>query len=166
VLLLALAAPLVNRGSSRRMPALELGALLGFFAVLWVFFSGVNYTRLQFNTGLRYLSPILPFLFVPAALVLMRLPRFAAYAIGVAAIAQGWSLAMYRDVERGPLGVFDPVLQVFAGGFQLPALTTLARVGGPFAFYMPYGPNPIPLFLLAAALIWGVWRLPAARARR
>jgi hypothetical protein len=131
-----------------------------------VFFSGVNYTRLQFNTGLRYLSPILPFLFVPAALVLMRLPRIAAFAVGVLAIAEGWSLAMYRDVERGPLGVLDPVLQVFIGGFQLPALTTLARVSGPFEFYMPFGPNPIPLFLLAAALIWGVWRVPATRVGR
>ena len=159
VLLLALAAPFINRGASRRVPALELSALLGFGAVLWLFFSGVNYTRLQFNTGLRYLSPILPFLFVPAALTLMRLPRFAAYVIGVLAVAQGWALAMYRDVERGPLGVLDPVLQVFIGGFQLPVLTTLSRVGGPFELYLPFGPSPIPLFLLTATIIFGVWRV-------
>ena len=111
-----------------RVPALELAALLGIFVLLWVFFSGVNYTRLQFNTGIRYLSATLPFLFVPAAITLMRLPRRVIYFIAIAAIAQAWCLAMYRDVEIGRFGVFDPVLQVFLGGFRLPFLTTLSRV--------------------------------------
>jgi hypothetical protein len=163
LMLLALIAPLANRGRARRVPALELAALLGMFVLLWVFFSGVNYTRLQFNTGLRYLSPTLPFLFVPAAIALMRLPRRVIYFIAIAAIAQAWCLAMYRDVEIGRFGVFDPVLQVFLGGFRLPFLTTLSRVGGALKEYFPNGVSPVPLFALTAAVIYGVWRAPRFR---
>ena len=162
LLLLALAAPPVDR-AVRRLPTLELTALLGFAIAVWVFFSGVNYTRLQFNTGIRYLSPLFPFLFVPTALVLMRLPRRIAYLIGVLAITQAWCMAMYRDVERGPLGVLEPVLHVFLGGFQLPALTTISRIGGAFADYFPTGVSPLPLFALAAAVLSVIWVAPSAR---
>ena len=40
--------------------------------------------------------------------------------IAVAAVAQAWCMAMYRDVERG-LGVLDLVFRMFTGGFQLPS---------------------------------------------
>jgi hypothetical protein len=135
--------------------------MLAFFGALWVFFSCVNYTRLQFNTGTRYLAPIFPFLFVPAAIALMRLPRLAAYIVGVLAIFQGWSLAMYRDVERG-LGIFEPVLQTLFGGFTLPVLTTLSRAGSTYGSYFA-DPTPVPLFLLVGALLYGVWRIPVSR---
>ena len=165
ILLFALAAPFVARRTGRRLPAFELAALLGTAAALWVFFSGVNYTRLQFNTGIRYLAPTFPFLFVPAAVVLMRLPRPVVYFVSVAAVAQAWCLAMYRDVERGSLGVLEPVLQTFLGGFQLPVLTTLARVGGPLERYFPGGVSPLPLFVLTAAIVYGIWRWPPSTHR-
>jgi hypothetical protein len=162
LLLLALAAPLLDRGPGRRIPGLELAMLLGIFIALWLFFSGVNYTRLQFNTGIRYLSPIFPFLFVPAAVVLMRLPRHLVHLLGVLAIAEGWCLAMHRDVERGG-GVFDPIAHVFLGGFKLPALTTVSRLGGPFEAFVAGGVSPLPLFALAGAIVYGIWKAPMFR---
>lgn len=162
LLLLAFASPFVNRGPNRRIPTVELTFLLTLFVVLWVFFSGVNYTRLQFNTGIRYLVPIFPFLFVPAALVLMRLPRIAVYLIAVFSIAQSWCMAMERDVERG-LGVLDPILHVFIGGFKLPLLTVLSRMGTQYGDYAAHGVSPLPLFALAAAIIFGIWTLRAGR---
>jgi hypothetical protein len=162
LLLLAAAAPFVHRG---RLPRLELWTMLGVFLGLWVFCAGVNYSRLQFNTGLRHLAPALPFLFVPAALALMRLPRRAAYFIGVLSIAQAWSMAMYRDVERG-LGLLEPVLHVFFGGFQLPVFTVLSQMGAQYGDYFARGVSPLPALLLAAALIYGIWspRLASSRA--
>jgi len=154
--LLALFAPSVNRGARRSMPTLELTTTLAFFVVLWVFFSGVNYTRLQFNTGIRYLAPIFPFLFVPAALTLVRLPRLAIYFMAVFCVTESWCMAMYRDVERG-LGVLDPVLHVFIGGFQLPALTTVSRMGAQFGEFIARGVSPLPLFALTAAILYCVW---------
>ncbi|MBI5085885.1 MAG: hypothetical protein HZB13_14955 [Acidobacteria bacterium] len=151
--LLALAAPWLKRSP---VPGRAVAAMLGTAALLLAFFSCVNYTRLQFNTGLRYMAPALPLLYIPAAAVLARLPRAAQYFIGVAAVAQAWSMAMYRDVERG-WGVLDPIARVLAGGFQLPALTTLARLGGRTEL-LELGVSPLPLFALAAALIYGIWR--------
>jgi hypothetical protein len=134
--------------------------MLGVFLGFWLLFGSVNYTRLQFNTGIRYLSPTFPFLFVLTAIVLMRLPRPAVYFLGVAAVAQAWCLAMYRDVERGSFGVFEPVLQVMLGGFKLPALTTISRLGAGLEDYFPNGPSPLPLFVLTAAVVYGIWRIP------
>jgi hypothetical protein len=159
LLLLALFSPLARR---RALPNFELAFILLLFAAFWLFFSGSNYTRLQFNTGIRYMAPMLPFLFVPAAVMLMRLPRFAVYFIGVISVTESWCLAMYRDVEHG-YGVLDPVLQVFLGGFQLPALTTLFYMGGQYGNFFRIGVSPLPLFTLAAAVLYGVWSPRLAR---
>lgn len=161
--LLALATPWVNRGTGRRVAAFELGAILAIVAAFWLFCGGVSYARLQFNSGIRHLAPIFPFLFLPVAIVLSRLPAALVWLASVLTIAQAWCLAMYRDVEIGPLGVFDSVVQVFLGGFQLPALTTLSRLGGGVAAYFPHGVSPLPLFALTAAVLFVIWRAPRGR---
>ena len=107
----------------------------------------------------RIRAPALPLLFIPAALVLRQWfagrARFAVYLVAIAAMAQSWCLAMYRDVERG-LGLGEPILRVFLGGFQLPALTTISRLaGGELA-----QSSALPLLLLALAgcILYGVWK--------
>jgi hypothetical protein len=155
LLLLAFFAPSGNRRLRRWCVAMAAG--------LWLFASCVGYARLQFNTGVRYLAPAIPFLFVPAALALMRLPRMAAYFVAVLSVAQAWCLAMYRDVERG-LGIFDPVIRAFTGGFTTPLLTVLSRLGGQYGDYFASGVSPLPLFALAAALLYGLWRREAKEA--
>lgn len=127
--LFALAAPFVYRRTS--LGSLELLLLLAIPAGVLLFFSGVHYTRLQFNTGIRYMSAVFPFLFVPAAVGLAQLPSRVLYFTGLFALVEAWCLAMHRDVERG-LGLLDPILHVFIGGFQLPVLTVVSRLGGQF----------------------------------
>jgi len=127
-----------------------------FFVLFWVFFSSVNYTRLQYNTGVRYMAPMIPVLYLPTVAVLSRLSRPLLYFISAAAITQAWCMAMYRDVERG-LGVLDPILHVFLGGFQLPALTTLTRMNLGLEA-LANGVSPLPLFALTGALLYGIWR--------
>ena len=157
LMLLALLAPFFNRGKNQQLPGLELATMLGLFLTLWIFFSGSNYTRLQFNTGIRYLAPIFPFIFVPAAFVLMRLPRFAIYAIALLSMVISWPLAMYRDVESGP-GILNPILHFFFNGFQLPALATLSQMsGGQYGTFFTDGISAVPLLLLAAAILYSIW---------
>jgi hypothetical protein len=67
-------------------------------------------------------------------------------------------MAMHRDVERG-LGVLDPVLHVFLGGFKLPVFTVLSRMGDQLGEYVAHGVSPLPLFVLAAAILYGVWAI-------
>ena len=69
---LALLCPFLKRRARSALPTPELFFILALFVGLWMFFSGSNYTRLQFNTGIRYLAPIFPFLFIPAAVALLR----------------------------------------------------------------------------------------------
>jgi hypothetical protein len=153
--LLALAAPLWNRGKAQRVAPLEMAVLLGLPLGLILFCSGISYTRLQFNTGLRYLAPLLPFLFVPAAMALAHLPRRVQYFVAVAAVTQAWCMAMYREVERG-FGLLDPVVHVFTGGFQLPALTVLSRLSQ-FSEYTGPMASPLPVLVLTGALVCGIW---------
>jgi hypothetical protein len=123
---------------------------------LWLFCGGISYVRLQYNNGLRYLAPLLPYMFVLAALVLVRLPRRLTYLLSIAAVAQAWSMAMYRDVERG-LGVLDPILHVFIGGFQLPVLTVLSRMNGQYGEYASSGVSPLPILIVLGALLAVIW---------
>jgi hypothetical protein len=160
IMLFAFSTPFLDRGSEKRLPKMELIFLLGIFVAFWLFFSGSNYTRLQFNTGIRYLAAVFPFLFVPVAVALARLPRRAVYLVSIISVAEAWSLAMYRDVEK-PLGVLDPVLRFFLGGFQLPALATVSRMGDQSGSLIPNGASALPLLLLAGVVILAIW-LPGA----
>ncbi len=153
VLMLAVASLLPDR--RRALRGLELATCLLIPLAVWVFFSGNNYTRLQWNTGIRYMAPVLPFLFIPAALALLRLPRTAALLIGLGSIVLNWCMAMSRIPWR-PLGVFHSVIDVFTAGFQLPALTTLSQMEA-FRAWVPEHVSPLPLFALVAALIGIVW---------
>ena len=163
-LLLLAFVPFFFRKHARSVPAMELSFLVAFFLMIWFFFSGSNYTRLQFNTGVRYLTAVVPFLFIPAALALMSLPRFAIRFLAIFSITVSWCLAMHRDVERG-LGILDPILRVFLGGFELPALTTISRMKE-FSEHVPSGPSPLPLFVLTAVVLYCLWRFPFRERRR
>jgi len=164
LMLLAVLYPLVSRKDTQLLPNQELVFVLSVFLAFWLFFSGSNYTRLQFNTGIRYMTPILPFLFLPAALMLLRMPRPIIYFVAVVSVTESWCLAMVRDVERG-FGVLDPMLRVFIGGFQLPVLNTISRLSGEFGELVEHGVSPLPLFVLAGVILYGVWspRLAALR---
>jgi len=72
-------------------------------------------------------------------------------------------MAMYRDVERG-LGVLEPVIHVFTGGFQLPFLTVLSRMTQ-YSEYTSGGVSPLPVLLLVAAVIYGLWSLRISHVR-
>jgi len=158
ILLLAVVSPLRNRRTGQLLPTRELTSMIMLFVTLWVFFSGSNYTRLQFNTGIRYMTPALPFLFVPAAIALNSLPRLPIYFTALVSVAGSWSLAMHRDVERG-LGVLDPIVHIFLGGFKLPVLTTLSRMGGKYREFFEHGTSPLPLFAFTAVVLWIIWTL-------
>ena len=171
--LLAVVAPFVNR-RWRLLPRAELVMCLGVSAALFLFFSCVQYTRWQFNTGIRYLSPAFPFLFLAVVSVLRKLPPLSVRSISVASVAIAWCMAMVRDVSGGKveltdpdtgLGVLDPIRTVFTSGLQLPAITTLSRMD---AYRHLIDPNfaTLLLFVLAAVLVLVVWKPKALNVGR
>ena len=164
LMLLALASPWINRGQRRAVPSGEFAAMLAISAAFVLFFGGWASVTIQYTYGLRYIAPILPFFFIPTAIVLVRLPRFLVWLAAIAAVAEAWCMAMYRDVERG-FGVLDTVLHVFIGGFQLPALTVLSRMGRAYGEYAAGGVSPLPVFALTAAILLAIWSRRSERRR-
>jgi hypothetical protein len=168
--LLALVAPIVNgrarRGSNVVLERTDLLACVGIAVAFFLFFSGVHYTRWQFNTGIRYLAPAFPFLFILTSVVLLRLPGWVARVVGVGSIAFAWSMAMVRDVSGGKvelsdpdtgLGVLDPLISVLTSGPQLPVLTTLSRMEA-YGALSSGAIHPLLVLALLGGLLWVVWR--------
>lgn len=157
ILILAFFAPLINRGEKQILPTLEMIFILMIFLALWLFLAGNNYSRLQFNSGVRYLTGIIPFLFILVSITLVRLPRFIQGIIVALSIYQSWSLAMYRDVENS-LGVMSPITRLTFEGFTLPVLETASRFQYPFIGVFSSPILPIALLILMALILIIIWR--------
>ncbi len=155
VLLVAFAAPFVRGGSQPRLGRLELVTCFAMLVAIWLFSSSVAFARLQWNTGVRYLMPAVPFLILASAPVWVRMaPRLAA-PLAAGAILQGWSLAMVRETPAESLAT------VLLGGLQLPWLTVLGKMGGQYVpFFERQAPDPTLLVLaVGLALAWLWWPL-------
>lgn len=157
ILLLAFFAPAWLKKDSRLLENRELLFVLAFVVSFFVFCAANQYGRMQFNTGVRHIVPVVPFLFLLAASVLLRMPRTVAVFIGLLTTYWSWCLVMYRDVEQG-LGVFESLKHITLEGFRLPWLTTLERMG------FVQNASVIPVFLMCAVLIWALWSIGANHA--
>lgn len=155
ILLLALYVPGWFNPRIRIVGNRETAFILLFTAGFFIFGAANQYGYMQFNTGVRHMVPVTPFLFLLAAGVLTRMPLIAAIPIGVLTTYWSWCLAMYREVgDYHPLGVIDAVSQITLHGVRLPWLTTLEELN-----YIPAGVLAVPLLLLLGLGIWMVWRV-------
>jgi len=155
LLILALAAPFLVRRGTSFLPKRELIVCFAITLAYLVFFSAIAYTRLQWSTGIRYLMPVIPFFFLPAAVVLLRLPRGVAYGVILVAVTVSWSMAMVRN----QYGVHQNVIRVFVEGFQLPWLNTLAKMASQYAPWLGGRPSALPVMLFTAAMVYGIWKV-------
>ncbi|MBI3661801.1 MAG: hypothetical protein HY234_01945 [Acidobacteria bacterium] len=127
-----------------------------FTAALWLFLSCIHYTiRYQWIDGVRYIVPVVPFLFLLAADVLARAPRAVAWSVGVLAVVESWTLAMVRE---HPMDCFH---RVFMEGPELPWLTILIKTAPQYAPQLAQGASPFGLFLVTGVVIWAIWRARA-----
>lgn len=156
ILLAAFVFPIWLRRHSRLLKKRELIFIAAFTISFFLFCAANQYGRMQFNTGVRHIVPVVPFVFLLAASVFLKIPRLLAVLVGIGGIYWSWCLAMYRDVEQG-FGIFEAVGRVTLEGFRLPWLTTLDRMG------FVENASPLPLFLLCAAMIWALWTIGATR---
>jgi hypothetical protein len=104
---------------------------------------------------------MIPFLFLPAAVLLVRFPRLLIIIIATLSLIQSWALAMYREVELGP-GILDPIVKLFTQGITLPAITTLSRMEA-YRDLIPRGPAIVIIFLLVAVVLYLIWKPRRAR---
>jgi hypothetical protein len=157
LLLLALWVPGWLNRRKRLIGNLETWCIVAMTLLFFLFSASNQFGRLQFNSGVRYVVPVVPFLFLLVAGVMLRLPSIIAGVIGIIAVYWSWCLAMYRDVELG-LGVLEPVKRITLEGFRLPWMTTLGKMG-----YVADGTSVIPLFVVCGAIIWTIWSFGKAQ---
>ena len=153
--LLALASPWLARQSRSHLPAREAWVCLILSAVLIVFFSTVQYTRLQWVTGIRYIAPAIPFLFLAAVPALLRLPKLLAYGVIILSIVISWSIAMVRSQGT----VFENVERVLVEGFQLPWLTVMTKLSAQYLPWYKGTVSVLPIFALCGVTLLIVWRM-------
>lgn len=152
ILLTVFLVPLWLTKSNRLLENRELILVLSLTTLFFLFCAANQYGRMQFNTGVRHIVPVVPFMFLLVANVLLRLPVILAAMIGVFGTYWSWCLAMYRDVEQG-FGVFESIRHITLEGFRLPWLTTLERMG------FVQSQSAIPLLLLSGVAIWLIWNV-------
>jgi hypothetical protein len=137
------------------LPRAEALFLAGFSLAFLVFFSAVQYTQLQWVTGVRYVVPVLPALFLLALVPLLRMPALLRFGIVVLAFGQAWAMSMVRGIE-----ISDSIARAFLGGLQLPWVNVLAKMAPQYLPFLEQQSSPLLLFGLVAALIYGLWRHP------
>ncbi len=76
---------------------LERAFVVTFVALFLLLCAANQYSRMQWNTGFRYLMPLVPFLFLAACDRLATWPRWAVAAVAVPAVLHTGVLCMARD---------------------------------------------------------------------
>lgn len=153
--LLAVVAPWLARRGAGPLPRREAVFCLVLSIALILFFSTVQYTRLQWVTGIRYLAPLFPFLFLAAVPALLRLPRMLAGGLVLVSLIVNWCIAMARDQGT----ILHNIERVFLEGFQLPWLTVVGKLSEQYAPWLKGPVSPLPLFAVAGVLLWLIWRV-------
>lgn len=151
--------------AERRFAAAFIGAFL-------VFCAANQYSRMQWNTGFRYLLPLVPFVFLQAADHLRRMPAVPLAVISVISVLHGWVLSMHRYTppDRLKAGDDDPSSIVgswdlfLENGVDFPWLQVLRstpsiQLPGMDQWWFPY-----LLLALTGAGIAIIWRWPRRRA--
>ncbi len=124
-----------------------------FFAAFLTFCSANQYSRIQFNSGFRYMIPVVPFLFLAASDHLARIKKTWLWLLAIPVLLNSWVISMVREP------VPESWHRVLSEGIQLPWLTTLKAtrpVDDPIfsSFLLPIG-----VLVLTAGLIALVWRV-------
>lgn len=152
ILLLAFYIPAWLRKQTTIFERRELLFIVAFVSLFFLFCAANQFGRMQFNTGVRHIVPVVPFVFLLAANALLRMPVIVASILGTLGTYWMWCLVMYRDVEQG-IGIPEAIKNITLGGFQFPWLSTLERMG-----YVQDA-SPLPLMLLSGAVIWILWNV-------
>ncbi len=130
----------------------QLALIFGATAALWLFSSANQFANLQWNTGVRYMVPAVPLLFVALVPVIMRAPALVRWGLVVPSVIVSWAVSMAReDVARS-------LVQIFTTGLELPVLTVLQKMASGYLPALGAGVSPIPVFVVVGVVVWLIWR--------
>jgi hypothetical protein len=149
LLLLALVPAFRLPAANLVLPRFERRWLAVTWIVFLVFASANQYSRLQFNSGMRYLVPLVPFLMLALADHWIRLGRIPRLALGTAVVLHAWVLTVFRE----PVG--QSFRMFLTEGPQLPWYRVLGLTSSPDNPYL--GTWLVPTLLIAATAGFAAW---------
>ena len=161
LLVAALAAPFARTIPGDPTRGEQRVALLAVAALL-IFSASNQFANLQWNTGVRYLVPAAPLLFLLVVPVLRGLPRWGVAGLVAPTVVISFAVSMMREDVPTSLAL------LFTGGPTLPVLITLQKTAAAYAPLLAGGVQPfgaLALLLLASgiALLWRLRRRAAVR---
>ena len=118
---------------------------------LYLFCSAIAFAELQWNTGVRYLVPAAPLLFLTIVPILLHAPRLITWTLVVPTVTISWAVSMTRE------DVPTALLRVFALGFELPWHTVLQKTAEGYLPALADGGSPLAVFVLTGVVLWLIW---------
>lgn len=129
--------------------------------IVFVVFASMNqYSRLQFNSGFRYLVPLVPFLVLAIADHWVRFSSRLKWVIASAAIVHSWVLTVYREP------IFQSWKLLWSEGPQLPWYRVLSMTSDPQNPWLGTWWIPMVIIALTLAVVAGIWGYGARVERR
>ncbi|HEX6309664.1 MAG TPA: hypothetical protein VFZ69_15925 [Longimicrobiales bacterium] len=148
--------PIRDGEDARRiLPRREWRFVMLCFLVVLLFSSANQYARLQWNSGLRYLVPLLPFLFLALADRWLRLSRPAGLAIGALVVLHSWVLTVFREPVHVSWRLF------LEEGIQLPWLRVLRMTAAAPGPWLSGQLPALGVLTLTALVVWMIWHTRA-----
>jgi hypothetical protein len=142
------------------LPRRERRYVAVFLAVVLLFCSTNQYARLQWNSGFRYLIPMVPLLFLCLTDHWLRLPRRIRVPIAVAVVLHSWVLTVFRAPA-------DQAWRLFlAEGPQLPWFRVLRQTSSPDLWWLNRWWIPAALLGVVFVAVAGIWQYGASQAAR
>lgn len=156
ILLLGLVPAIWYREEDVILPRRERWFVIASVLAVLLFSSANQYARLQWNSGFRYLVPLVPLVFLAVADHWIRLPRSVRVAIAIVVVLHSWVLTVFREASvQQSWGLF------LHEGVQLPWLRVLRMTSSPDVAVL--NGQLLPAAILGATgLVAGViWRYGA-----
>ncbi len=163
ILLLGFLPKVLGRSEGGLLPKMQKRGAYAFIWAFLIFCACNQYSLMQFNTGFRYLLPLVPFLFLLAAEHLRKLPTLLLWLLGIPCMIHTWVLSMVRytklDLNEGPDTIPECWRRIMEDGLQLPSITVLRQITSDPSHFIHWQIWPFATFLLVALLSWGIWSL-------
>lgn len=135
-----------------------LWAIWGVSFALWLFNSANRFSYMQFNTGVRYMVPLVPLLFTLCVSAFRDAPRWIVRVLVGASVLISAAVSMTRE------NVVEALTLTAQQGPTLPMLLVLRKTAAAYAPWLTgAGVQPLGAITVLGVLLvaWGVWRLGA-----
>ena len=138
------------------LPKFERRWLVVAWIVFLLFTSANQYSRLQFNSGFRYLAPLVPFLMLALSDHWIRLRPSVRLIAAAVVVLHSWVLTAYRE-----LSLVSSWKLLFVEGPQLPWYRVLSLTANPDNPWLGNWWIPTAIITVTALVAAGIWRYGA-----